>query len=289
MPKETVESLLDRLCPSAASYRRYLRRAENFLAAFAGPLAASTSPKQSITALRMRKSLLFGRKYLVAYADSSWFRDTFPGTNAIAAERVELGSIVTPPLVFVPNVKNDAGGPASRAVLEHEFVHVNQMIQGTFPALPRGSARELRRGIFRMARAEYEANMIQLTRWPQFYKPAREKYGLSLQAWCILRGFTQALEHIVHAAAKGSVDGEEFLAFLDGLPRALPMGFKRLGFGETLGREYATKAERYALTAFLKLIKDFPSLRSSLPESLRGWIRSRRQQAIRMVESGAFS
>lgn len=286
--EKKVQKLFDELRPPAAAYRKYRRRAESFLAIFVGPFSDNHSPGQCITALRLRKSLLFGREYLVAYVNPTWFRNVFSWHDAIAADSFELGSITTPPLVFVPNTKRNAKGPAFLSILEHEFVHINQMILGTFPTSPSGGVEELMQGMFIMTRTEYEANIIQLSRWPQLYKSARERHGLSLEPWCVFRGYSQALERIVYAAAKGRIEGNAFLAFLDRLPAALPIEFKRLGFGENLGREYAATVERYALTALLKLADASPKLRDSLPKSLRGWLRSRKQQAIRLVENGVL-
>ena len=70
--------------------------------------------------------------------------------------------------------------------------------------------------------AEYEANVLQLTQWPRLYP---RDCSLSLDHWCVLRGYSQALEKTLMSAAERNLSSDEVSRFLDTLPKALPSGF----------------------------------------------------------------
>lgn len=156
---------------------------------------------------------------------------------------------MSPPLVFVPETKSKANDQDFRSILEHEFVHLNQIILGTFPDSPKGTAGELLEWLFRATRAEYEANLLQLVRWPRLFISARKKYGFSLESWCVFRGYTQGLERIVSAVIGKEIEKKEFVRLLGRLPDALSTGFRRMGFGGQIGEYCATRVRRHAATA----------------------------------------
>ena len=245
-----AEKLLSELRPSTAIYRGYRLRANRFLADFPAPLLTSDPSRKWLIGLQMHKSILFGLEYLVAYAAPRWFQENFPSTNAVATEHIKLGPITSPPLVFVPASKRTVRDHEFKSVLEHEFVHINQIILGAFPGSPQGDAKDLTKNLFEAIRAEYEANLIQLVRWPNLYVRSGKKYGLSLDTWSAFRGYTQGLEHIVHAAAKGQIKEKEFLIFLDQLPAAIPERFQRMGFNGKLGEYCAKNVKGHVSVAF---------------------------------------
>lgn len=271
LDKQNAEKLQDKLHLSDAVYRRYRRRAEQFLADFDDPVRG-VSLKGVITALQMHNSLLFEREYLVAYVNSGWVRKTFPDHDAVATEHFKVGPTISPPLVLVPENKKNTRGRVFRSVLEHEFVHVNQILLGTFPRPLNGTTKDLMEEIFRMTRAEYEANLLQLARWPQLYAHAGKQFGLSLESWCVFRGYTQGLEQIILAAAKGDLDESRFLRFLNRLPSVLPAGFRRMGFSEKLGKSCAASATLHALKAFQLLAERFPTLLDSFRRLERNFV-----------------
>lgn len=266
-----AEKLLDDLRPSAAAYRRYRRRADGFLRDSGGPLSASSYPGKCVTALLMRKSIIFGREYLIACTNPRWFRRGFPSADAFATPGIELGSILSPPLVFVPETKIKSDGQDFRSILEHEFVHLNQIILGTFPESPKGTAGELLEWLFRATRAEYEANLLQLVRWPRLFRSARKKHGFSLEAWCVFRGYTQGLERIVSAVIGKEIEKKEFARFLGLLPDALPTGFRRMGFDGQMGEYCATRVTQHATTAIEILTESSVKYPAPAPDPL-GWV-----------------
>ncbi len=269
--KRKVEKLLTKMRLSDAVYKRYRRHTERYLADFAEP-ARGASPRRVITALQMHNSLLFEREYLVAYVRSEWFHKTSPGHDAVATEYFQVGATISPPLVLVPENKKNTREQGFRSVLEHEFVHVNQILLGTFPRPLNGSTKDLTEEIYRMTRAEYEANLLQLVRWPQLYSRAGKQTGLSLESWCVFRGYTQGLEQIILATAKGDPDENKLLRFLYRLPAVLPVGFRRMGFSEFLGKSCAKTATLHTLTAFHLLAERLPALRDSLQRLKRKFI-----------------
>jgi hypothetical protein len=183
-----------------------------------------------------------------------------PGHDAVATEYLQVGPTISPPLVLVPENKKNSGGHGFRSILEHEFVHVNQILLGTFPPPLDGTTKDLTEEIFRMTRAEYEANLLQLARWPRLYTRAGREFGLSLESWCVFRGYTQGLEQIILAAGKGDLDESRFLRFLNRLPARLPAGFRRMGFSEKLGKYCAVSFRLHVLKAFQLLAERFPTL-----------------------------
>lgn len=274
--------LLAEIVPSGAIYGAYQRQAEK-LVSLRNTFSLSPLPEGSIAGFEMRHSILFQRAYLVAYADPTRLAAEFPRTDAVTVANLRLDSGSPPPFVLLSETTKKSKSRFFESVLEHEFVHVNQAIRGAFPASPKGAAKELAENILQVTRAEYEANLIQLTRWPQFYfqqvpRYLREGHGLSLDRWCVLRGYTQGLEQIVGAAGSGRIEEVEFMEFIDGLPAALPSGFRRIGFDQALGKEYAANLQSHVLAACQNLARD-ASDGESLYSSLWDRIRQHRMRA----------
>jgi hypothetical protein len=273
---EKSAKLLVEITPSDTTYRSYQRQAKKLLG-LPDTFSISPLPEESITGFEMRDSILFQRAYLVAYANPTWFAAELPRMDAVAVANLRLDSGSPPPFVLLSETTKKPQGRFFESLLEHEFVHVNQAIRGAFPASPKGGAKELAKNIFQVTRAEYEAYLIQLTRWPQFYfqhvpRYLREGNGLSLDRWCVQRGYTQGLEEIVGAVAAGRIEEGEFMEFIDGLPAALPPSFRRIGFDQALGREYAANLQSHLLAACQNLSRDTPdgeSLYSSLWDRIR--------------------
>ncbi len=287
---EKSARLLAEVLPSLAAYRAYQRQAEK-LVVLTDTVSLNPLPEESITGFEMRDSILFQRAYLVAYADPTRFASEYPGTDAVTVANLRLYSGSPPPFVLLPKTTKKSQGRFFESVLEHEFVHVNQAIRGAFPTSPKGAARELAENIFQVTRAEYEANLIQLTRWPQFYfqqipRYLREGNGLTLDRWCVLRGYTQGLEQIVGAAAAGRIEEGEFMEFIDRLPGALPSGFRRIGFDQALGKEYAANMQSHVLTACQNLAR-IAAGGESLYSSLWDRIRQRRMRASKPRRRGS--
>ena len=208
-------NLLMTLHLPVATYDRYRRQAQAFLSLFAhhdemrrastrrsGRSNASPAHRappaisNGITNFAMRRSDLFGREYLVAYADAAWLREIAPGNDAITSPCATFNFAPSPALVLIPGSRKKADDPAFLSILEHEFVHIHQILLGTFPDSELDTADKCLREILRIARAEYEANLIELIRWPRLYSGVHARHGISLEDFCTLRGYTQGLQRI---------------------------------------------------------------------------------------------
>ena len=222
--------LLAKLTPGPSTYREYHERAERYLDAHDLLLPAVSHGGQlgAVSRLQMRKSELFGAEYLVAYVDSEWLCRVAPESDAIASPTLGPDSnLAPPPLVLVPEARARSRSESFRSVLEHEFVHINQVLLGVFPSGSAGGrAKNLVADFLAYTRAEYEANVLQLTQWPRLYPP---ECSLSLDHWCVLRGYSQALEKTLMSAAERNLSSDEVSRFLDTFPTALLSGFERIG------------------------------------------------------------
>jgi hypothetical protein len=239
--------------------------------------------------LRLYPSILFGRDYLVAYMEPEWFRWVAPKCDAIAAPSLaSQGGAQPPPLVFVPARRARSKSESFRSILEHEFVHVNQGILRSLPDMDIGrGAGTLIASLLARTRAEYEAHLLQLVRWPRLY-PRRYQARFSLEHWCLLRGYTQALEETLLAAANDEgFPPEEVVRFLDELPAALPASFRRLGVAKELAAWFQTRHVDYTFAAFGHLFEAVPELKTREPFRAAGrWVKQRLQQEGRWPVRG---
>ena len=266
--KKCADLLLALRVPSA-TYSGYRKQVREFLNIFAHPGKTRHPAK-----FKMLDSVLFGREYLVAHADAAWLREHAPGTDAIASPCVIFNGIPSPPLILIPADGDKTDDPAFLSILEHEFVHVQQALLGTFPDSEPDTADKWLKAIFKIARAEYEANLIQFVRWPLLYSQARAFHGISLEDFCALRGYTEGLQRIFHDAAVGKLEESELLGFLERLPAALPPGFRRIGLNVRLGEEYARKLPDHVVATLDVLTIAAPDLKSSLYlPALGKWLR----------------
>lgn len=142
------------------------------------------------------RSQLFARRYLVAYVESEWLREVEPECEAMAStlsDPVDGGR--RPPLVIAPAERKGSRSAVFRSVLEHEFVHVNQVLHGTFlQVTPIVRARDAVVNFMDYARTEYEATLLQLVHNPQMLPT---EAGEDFDFWCVLRAYSQALERTI--------------------------------------------------------------------------------------------
>jgi hypothetical protein len=191
--------LLKRLTPLRAEYDDYAADIRTIVAVWSATQGVPASSKGilgHVTAFRSWKSELFRREYLVAEVDSAWLDRLAPGCDAVTAPiGTRSQGLDLPPLVLVPESNRRVAGAEFASVVEHEIVHVNQMLRGVSPDEEMSAAKGDQRARFiDVVRCEYEANLLQLVRWPSLFP---HQYGLTLDRWCALRGWTQALEKAV--------------------------------------------------------------------------------------------
>jgi hypothetical protein len=234
--REKAAQFIEKLTPSPAAYQEY-RALVDFYHELVGPLVGRQQGGV-ITGFRLRRSKLFGdREYLIAYADDGWLSTFAPDCDAVCSSMAARRGgpellLQTPPLVFIPDSKRRARSNAFRSVVEHEIVHVNQAILETFPEPPTGRrAEDLLDFFLGLAIAEYEASLVQITRWTETLPT---DVGVSLDHWCLLRGYSQALGQVLSIVVDLDFPATAVKRFYDTLEASLPDLLRRVGTAEDL-------------------------------------------------------
>lgn len=194
----------ERICglvtPTAARWSQYSAEVAALLESdsavsrqlHAGPV------RLDLSQVKLRSSVLFGHQYPIVEVDASCYLLAFAHRDAVAIDaRSIIPGASLPPMVLVPARAAGSDPQLSyESIIEHECVHVNQMVIGSHPCSEKATSVVSALQCFvDTSRCEYEANVLQLTRWPDLF-PQHE--GISLDHWCTLRGYSQALEGLVH-------------------------------------------------------------------------------------------
>jgi hypothetical protein len=265
-------ALRRRLTPDASKHRAYLRDVSAYVAGsrVAAPRLAHDGRVGRVTALELWHSTLFGRRYLVAYVEPSWYRAVAPGSDAMTSTLSGMDAL--PPLVIAPH-RRRRRNEQCRAIMEHEFVHINQAILGTLQPPPGGTTQQrLANVFFTRLRNEYEAHLLQTTRWPRFFPHGGR---ISLEHWCVLRGYTDALEAVFVAAWRGECRRRDLSMFLDRLPGTLRRCLSKLGVDAALVAWFRRHLVLHVAVAILSLAGTRPSFgRSAVFRVAHGWVGS---------------
>ncbi|MCP3105379.1 hypothetical protein LZ198_41605 [Myxococcus sp. K15C18031901] len=267
---------LARLRPTAEAYQQYREDVHEYLLfhRWQRPKLRVNGKAGTATRLMMRRSELFEQDYLVVCMDSEWFQTAFPTFDALAVGEAETPFFSRPPLVIIPETKARTRGVKFHSILEHEIVHVNQMLLGAFPqSEAEHGADELLRLFFEHMRVEYEANLLQLTKWPRLY-PVR--LGASLDRWCAFRGYSQSLENtLVLAAEDEHFSGADVVGFLERILEELPVALRKAGMNSALASWFRGRHIGCCASIAVSVVEQFPHLKSR--ESLQAagrWIRT---------------
>jgi hypothetical protein len=271
--RRRLARLRRRLTPEAAQHRTYLRQVDAYVAGARGapPGLVHDGRVGRVIALDLWRSVLFRRRYLVAWVEPSWYHTVAPASDALTSTL--SGTDALPPLVIVPHRRRPPRSERFRAIIEHEFVHINQAILGTLLPSPRGTARErLANVFFTRWRSEYEAHALQVIRWPQFFPHG---FGLPLEHWCALRGYTDALEAVFVAVWRGEFRRRDLVTFLDRLSGRFPSWLRRLGVDPTLAAWFRRHLVLHVAVALLNLARTRPGFgRSAAFRTGLGWVGS---------------
>jgi hypothetical protein len=271
--KELARSLLAKLAPDPATYQTYRVQVDTYMD-LVQPLLGRDRQGYMVE-LRLRSSELFGGlEYLVVYVTDEWLLQIAPHCDAISSamtwgqgtgEQAEQ----VPPFVFLPESKRRARNEAFRSVVEHEMVHANQAILGTFPTLPQD-----RLGVtlfdhfMQRTSAEYEAEFLQETRWPgEHHLQAK----ISLEHWCLLRGYSQALEGVFEVIAQLGYPPPEVECYLDTLVASLPAAFQGLGASEDVVAWFTGLLDQHLAIAMQQVLSRSPSVKENPGFRAAGW------------------
>lgn len=226
---ERRDSLVRRVRPRTAWLRAYEEDARAWASGGLPvpiPLRCGTAGA-GIVALTTERSVLFESDYLVGVVRPSDFRAAFGEADAVA---IALEGPL-PPLALMPGRPARRLNRVVRSILEHEFVHINQMIRGEYPALPaRPTVRLLVDWYERTVRAEFEANFIQLATWPDLL-PYQE--GVTLEGWSAFRGYTQALESVLKLALRRGMASSQLRQLVAYLLTSTRATLQRAAVGRT--------------------------------------------------------
>ena len=265
--RRTFRSVLRRRTPTAAVYRQYRIKADFYLARaqVLPPSIRMGGRLRVATRVEMRHSALFKREYLVAHVDGAWLCQVAPNRDAIAASMVQAS---TPPLVVVPTA--DTRTDAFTSIIEHEFVHISQVLLGLFPLdeMP-ATAAGLLQTFFVSTQLEYEAHVLQHTRWPEHYT---DSPNLPLDRYCVLCGYSTALEQAIVAIGKRQIPRQEAIRFIRSLPDALVDGFGRVGIDQGHSTWFREQWRHHLAIALQVAAEEQPNLRGTEAfEAIAGW------------------
>jgi hypothetical protein len=263
--RRRFREMIKRLTPSASVYGDYQQRIARYLGEcyLVLPAVAYRGGKPGqLTKLRVVRSELFAREYLLAYADPAWFREVWHDCDAVASVVGSPGrDCRAPPLVLAPSNRVRSRSKAFHSIIEHEFVHVNQMLLGTFPEPLKGPrAGDMIENFSLQVRAEYEANVLQLTHWPGVFP---QNVGVSLDHWCVLRGYSQALEQMFADMSALAVPPREVVRALELLKTAIPKAFARLGTDTDMVPWFLERFESHVGIALTNVLKAMPDVKKN--------------------------
>lgn len=214
------KSLIRSLRPTAKAHARYSDQALRFSKDHEMLRSDRSAKKIELKKISFMESDLFDCEFLVGRVGQTWFETTAPGCNAIATTSLQVSEISSPPIVLLPLGRRVfKRGSADHSIIEHEFVHICQAIRGIFPGNFENADSPLDLQFTDYVRAEFEANFLQLMLCPKLLPPA--EYGINLEEWCFLRGYTQALERFLYAGVSGNFSQEQLFSALEHLPQAL--------------------------------------------------------------------
>ena len=157
-------------------------------------------------------------------------------------------------------------------------MHVNQAILGTFPELALGRrAEDLLTFFVGLFTAEHEASFLQIARWTDTFPTDA---GVSLEHWCLLRGYSQALEQALLAVADQGFPARAALGFLDTLQSTRPDLLRDVGAGEDLIPWFTSRLDIHLFIATQNVVARLPTAKdTSGLRAVARWIETSMDEA----------
>jgi hypothetical protein len=247
--------------PSASLYAAYRESADAFFWAHHGsgpPIRAKVPDGHLLTARpSFHSSVLFGYEYLVAWVDDNEaFARAFRGTDAITTPfPTSLPWTSEPiPLILAPRRRSRSRSLRFLSILEHEIVHVNQLIAGlSFSDFEARTAAELLDRFFGHTRLEYEAHLIQSGHWPP--KLDFGTLDLTVNERALLQAYLPAIEKILGAVVAGRIPARILPGFPDSVLKAAPARLRRMGFGPEMVTWFRTQWKSDAAAVGLQFLR----------------------------------
>lgn len=250
--------LIRDLTPSDRVYDRYASRARDWLSGCSRPKLRHDGDVTLLMRPTFVPSTVFARDYLIAWTEAHWWRRHLPHLDAAAMAPCQKH---WPPLVLIPEIQSGARAAALIHILEHEFVHINQMLLRRYimPPLSGRSAKEILRQLYGCMRTEYEAHMVQQTLRPSEVDWPR---GWTADEWCVLKGYVSALQEAVLALLSRNVPSLEIAKFVDLWPKSLTSELRRLEIDHAQIAFYYEQWPRHLLLALDDAAARRPDLKS---------------------------
>lgn len=224
-----------------------------------------------IRKLRMVQSKLFGRKFLVAnpmYEDDGLIG---AGLNAVAIESIEVAGFQSPPIVVTAK-RQQGQDRLYRSILEHEFVHICQMLLGRladFEADPGGPTLFLEA----RTRAEFEAYYLQHFHWPDLY-PAQQTRGMSAEDYCLFSAYVHSLEDTLKCILGEGASLPVLSDFLDTTPVRLHDLISPMGFSDATCQYYRAMFPGHIETALGVITENSPlPLPDQFVDFIKTWLK----------------
>jgi len=198
----------------------------------------------------MRRSTVFRRSYLVGWVPANVLAALAPSCDAIAVPSLLPFGDLTP-FVLAPSARRRDVSDRFCSVLEHEFVHLNQLLTDVVaPNYESQSASTVVDAFFHHQRIEHEAYLVQSVRWPKVAPPPEP---LSFNTWCLLRSHTQALERALEQVRSKSA----LKALLIGVPKSATR-LRALGYGADDVAWFQNRWPRNVVTAAKRVLYRIP-------------------------------
>jgi hypothetical protein len=248
---KSPHALIKSLRVSKKTHARYIDEAKWFCRSYDELLDHLSKSNVVLKKTALVKSDLFGLEYLVGYVDPTWLKMTAPGCNAIATTSFQFGELGSPPIVLLPNQKKSKKNSAMHSIIEHEFVHINQALRDRFPSNFEDSIIDLSQQFVEYAHAEFEANYLQLSFWPEL---SPKQYKITLKDWCFLRGYTQALERFLLSGILGKFPEEELFSTLQELPAELRKLLVKIGSHSETNLLFIKQLKPFSVNALSNMI-----------------------------------
>ncbi len=184
-----ADAIISRLTPAPAVFESYLGNAAHYRSILVPGDGA-------VTAKLVPSKIFQGRRYLVIFTTDEWM-DSHPlDLDAFAGPRVPFAKGSPPELIFARQRDRRPGYSRLRPILEHEFVHINQMMLGVAAKQPSEiTPSSILEWYATTTQMEFEAYLVEYVTWPRLLP---EHYTLAgdVERWSFQRAYTQVLEKL---------------------------------------------------------------------------------------------
>jgi hypothetical protein len=253
-PPDRYNKILKSVTPTVRQFSQYSSEVESFLHDYKMELLLYGANMDDIPLKKFKliKSKIFNKKYFVATCCPDWYRDIAGTYDAVSTPSLNILGLDTPPIVILPEISTKSKSKKFSAIMEHEFVHLNQAIKGKYPRTD--FSRTQSKFFMDILLAEYQAYFIQYNFFPAFLNEMNKKI-IDLEDFSIFRGLIEAIERLIHSIHDGQLPQNQVETLLQHLHQNLPSEFKKIGLPVSFGKSYAPKLPPYLATATIQFMQ----------------------------------